>query len=218
MPSVCEKISAVVSNYSAWGGSYLAVFLCQMALDHAVTGDFFWNSVAIHTNWTTFDPEMNRRAEAIPQTKIICRIILYFTIASLLSCTVQSLLQVRQMNSQALKDKRMRKAQSQLAELVRHLLGGKLEMSISNIEDLKLLMAEIAGGNNQCLGLLSQWYDSFNVMTKGATNYANADLNLSRQINANLELLVLEFRKLTGTWKFQNSSFYSPKMIRETSV
>ena len=166
MPSLCEKISAVAVNFSAWGGSYLAVLLCQMALDHAVTGDFFWNSVSVHTNWTTFDSELNRRAEAIPQTKIICRIILYFIIASLLSCIVQSFLQVRQMNSQALKDKRMKKAQSQLAELARLLLSGKLEMSVSNIEDLKLLMAEIAGGNNQCLGLLNQWYDSFKIKSE----------------------------------------------------
>lgn len=108
----------------------------------------------------------------------------------------QSVFSIRQLNGQALKDKAAKKAQSQLAEISRHLLEGKLEMSINNIEDLKALMAQIQDGNTECLKLLQTWHSSFKTMVKGAEQYANADLRISRQINQNLLILIDEFRKI----------------------
>ena len=218
MPFCGEKFVAVSQIFFSWGGSYLAVFLCMMTLDQSVSGDYFWNSVADLTNSTAQDPERKVRAATITQTQIFCRIVLLISSSSFLAMIVNAVFTVRQLNVQGKKEKASKAAQSQLADLIRLLLNGKLKLSIENVAGLNALMLQIQNGNDPCLALLQTWHASFNVLAQGATQYANADLNLSRQISDKLSVLISEFRKIPKTQLFQFHSGQNPVALRETAV
>ena len=218
MPSFCDKFNAVSQIVSSWGGSYLAVFLCMMALDSSVSGDYFWNSIAELTNTTDQNPERKARAETISQTQIFCRFVVLVCCSSFLAMIISSILSIYQLNAQEKKDKAVKKAQSHLAQLVRHLLEGKLRLSVENVAGLNSLMLQIENGNDPCLTLLQTWHSSFNILAQGATQYANEDLNLSRQISDKLSILISEFRKIPKTQLFQFEPNQTVIALRETSV
>ena len=218
MPSCGEKFTAISQIFFSWGGSYLAVFLCMMTLDQSVSGDYFWNSVADLTNSTAQDPERRARAITISQTQIFCRIILLISCSSFLAMVINAFFTIRQIGVQSQKEKANKTAQSQLAELIRLLLNGNLKLSIENVAGLNALMLQIQNGNDPCLALLQTWYASFNVLAQGATQYANADLDLSRQISNKLSILISEFRKIPKDQLFRFDSDQKLVALRETAV
>ena len=190
----------------------------MMALDQSVSGDYFWNSIAILTNSTDSDPERKVRAETITQTQIFCRVVVLISCSSFLAMIINAIFSIRQLYAQSKKEKAVKRAQSHLAQLVRHILTGKLKLSIENVSGLNALMLQIENGNDPCLTLLQTWHSSFNVLARGATQYANEDLDLSRQISDKLSILISEFRKIPKTQLFQFGSEQTSLSLRETSV